>query len=234
MRLDQYLLLNGWTDKKEIKRLAQTRKIKIDGNVEYNLSRNVDPQMHDIFVKEEQLTRFPHQYYLLNKPAGVLTANKDEKLPTYRSLLKEENDALYPVGRLDFLTTGLLLITDNGPLGIDMLKPEQHVSKTYWVETWEELEEDDVSHFAQGIEFIGGVCTQPALLEILDTHHAKVTIQEGKYHQVKKMFLALGKKVEKLQRLTFGPLSLDNDLQIGAYRPLTREEILSLKIYMRK
>lgn len=234
MRLDHYLFLNGWTDKKEVKRLAQRRKIKIDGLVEYNLSRNVDPQIHEIFVEERQLTQFPHQYFMLNKPAGVLSANKDEKLPTYRTLLDEENDALYPVGRLDFLTTGLLLITDNGPLGIDMLKPQQHVAKTYWVETLEALEKDDVAAFAKGIDFIGGVRTQPALLEILDDHHAKVTIQEGKYHQVKKMFLALGKKVEQLQRLSFGPLVLDAQLKPGKYRPLTLDEIQCLKVFMRK
>ncbi|MEG1094059.1 MAG: 16S rRNA pseudouridine(516) synthase, partial [Lactococcus sp.] len=183
---------------------------------------------------QQQLTAFGHCYFMMNKPAGVLSANKDEQLPTYRSLLKEKNGALYPVGRLDFLTTGLLFITDNGPLGIDMLKPQQHVSKTYFVETWEPLEERDKAAFAAGIEFIGGVRTQPAQLEILDAHHAKVTIQEGKYHQVKKMFLALGKKVEQLQRLSFGPLVLDEHLQPGAYRPLTQQEILSLKPYMRK
>lgn len=234
MRLDHYLFLNGWKDKKERKRLIQTRKITIDGEVEYNLSRNVDPQMHEIFVHQQQLTAFGHCYFMMNKPAGVLSANKDEQLPTYRSLLKENNGALYPVGRLDFLTTGLLFITDNGPLGIDMLKPQQHVSKTYFVETWEPLEERDKAAFAAGIEFIGGVRTQPAQLEILDAHHARVAIQEGKYHQVKKMFLALGKKVEQLQRLSFGPLILDEHLQPGAYRPLTQQEILSLKPYMRK
>ncbi|MFK4934773.1 16S rRNA pseudouridine(516) synthase [Lactococcus garvieae] len=234
MRLDHYLLLNGWKDKKERKRLIQTRKIIIDGQVEYNLSRNVDPQMHEIFVHQQQLTAFGHCYFMMNKPAGVLSANKDEQLPTYRALLKEKNGALYPVGRLDFLTTGLLFITDNGPLGIDMLKPQQHVSKTYLVETWEPLEERDKAAFAAGIEFIGGVRTKPAQLEILDAHHAKVTIQEGKYHQVKKMFLALGKKVEQLQRLSFGPLVIDEHLQPGTYRPLTQQEILSLKPYMRK
>ncbi|MGY0190350.1 16S rRNA pseudouridine(516) synthase [Lactococcus petauri] len=234
MRLDHYLFLNGWKDKKECKRLIQTRKIIIDGEVEYNLSRNVDPQMHEIIVNQQQLTTFGHHYFMMNKAAGVLSANKDEHLPTYRDLVEEKNDALYPVGRLDFLTTGLLFITDNGPLGIDMLKPQQHVSKTYFVETWEPLEVSDRAAFEAGLEFIGGVRTQPAQLEILDVHHAKITIQEGKYHQVKKMFLALGKKVEQLQRLSFGPLVLDEDLQPGAYRPLTQQEILSLKPYMRK
>lgn len=234
MRLDKYLFLNGWTDKKEIKRLAQTRKIQIDGFAEYNLGRNVDPQMHEIFVNEQHLIAFPHQYFILNKPEGVLSANKDDKLPTYRTLIKEQNAALYPVGRLDFLTTGLLLVTDNGPLGIDMLKPQQHVSKTYLVETWEALEESDSVHFAHGIEFIGGVRTQPALLEIIDAHHAKVTIHEGKYHQVKKMFLALGKKVERLHRLSFGPLVLDEQLETGQYRALSLKEIMALKDFMRK
>ena len=105
MRLDQYLFLNGWKDKKERKRLIRTRKIIIDGEVEYNLSRNVDPQMHEIIVNRQQLTTFGHHYFMMNKPAGVLSANKDEHLPTYRDLVEEKNAALYPVGLLDFLTT---------------------------------------------------------------------------------------------------------------------------------
>lgn len=238
MRLDKVIEQNLKTTRKEMKRLFLMKKVFVDGVVELNPQRNVDSQLHDIRVEEQKL-QTNHVYYLLNKPNGVVTAKKDIKFQTATDLIAaDERPAhLYPVGRLDRDTTGLLLLTDNGQLGYDLLQPGSKVSKTYRVTVNEQVTDDDVTAFAKGIVFHGGIRCQPAQLEIVSSEskysEVLLTIKEGKFHQVKKMFLACGKKVTKLTRLTMGTLELPEDLAEGEYRPATPAELQRLKSYFR-
>lgn len=221
-----------------MKRLFLMKKVLIDGAVELNPQRNVDSQLHEIQVDGRKLLT-DHAYYLLNKPAGVVTAKKDTRFQTATELITagERPADLYPVGRLDRDTTGLLLLTDNGQLGYDLLQPGSKVTKTYRATVNEAVTLEDVAAFKAGIIFHGEVRCQPAKLEILSSEpkHSKVllTIKEGKFHQVKKMFLACGKKVTQLTRLTMGPLELPEDLAEGDYRSLTPAELQRLKTYFR-
>ena len=177
---------------------------------------------------------------MLHKPAGVVTANKDKKLPTVMNLLSPDiqSDKLYAVGRLDRDTTGLLLLTDNGPLGFQLLHPQYHVDKTYQVKVNGPLSSDHIQQFKDGIVFLDGTLCKPAKLEILDSSptesHASITISEGKFHQIKKMFLSVGVKVTSLKRTHFGSWSLDENLQEGDYRPLNSEELASIRDFLRK
>lgn len=238
MRLDKLIEAELKTSRKEMKRLFLSRKVLVDSQIEMNPQRNVDSNLHTISVAGRGLTT-DHVYYLLNKPAGVVTAKKDAKFQTATELVAavERPVNLYPVGRLDRDTTGLLLLTDNGQLGYDLLQPDSKVSKTYRATVNERVTEEDIRAFAEGITFHGGTQCQPAELKILTAEPGQsevvLTIQEGKFHQVKKMFLACGKKVTRLKRLTMGPLTLPNDLAEGDYRPLTQTELQQLKTYFR-
>ena len=177
---------------------------------------------------------------MLHKPAGVVTANKDKELPTVMDLLPLDiqSNKLYAVGRLDRDTTGLLLLTDNGPLGFQLLHPQYHVDKTYRVEVNGLLTPDHIQAFQKGIVFLDGTICKPARLEILSASpsfsQASITISEGKFHQVKKMFLSVGVKVTSLKRTHFGPWSLDENLKEGDFRPLNSEELTSIREFLRK
>lgn len=238
MRLDKVIEEQLQTTRKAMKRLFLMNKVLIDGKIERNSARNVDSQLHEISVDGKKLLT-DQVYYLLNKPAGVVTAKKDAQFQTVTELVTPSDfrAELYPVGRLDRDTTGLLLLTDNGQLGYDLLQPGLKVSKTYQAEINERVTEADIAAFAKGIIFDGGIVCQPADLKILSAteNYSKValTIQEGKFHQVKKMFLARGKKVTALKRVAMGPLVLPTDLAIGDYRKLTLQELQQLKIYFR-
>ncbi len=238
MRLDKLIEFRLQTTRKEMKRLFLMKRVRVDGIVEMNPQRNVDSQLHQIVVDGQQLFT-EHVYYLLNKPKGAVTAKQDANCQTVLELIAEPDrrKELYPVGRLDRDTTGLLLLTDNGQLGYDLLQPKQKVQKTYRAIVNEEVIEEDVAAFAKGIVFHGGIVCQPAELEIISASPTasvvELTIQEGKFHQVKKMFLACGKKVTELERLTMGPLRLPSDLGQGTYRSLTQSELHQLKKYFR-
>lgn len=238
MRLDKLIEGQLHTSRKEMKRLFLSKKVWIDDQLELNPQRNVDSRLHKIEVAGQSL-QTKHVYYLLNKPQGVVTATKDAQFQTATELVaKWERPAdLYPVGRLDRDTTGLLLLTDNGQLGYTLLQPGSKVEKTYLATVNAAVTPEDVIAFAQGIVFHGGVVCQPAKLEILsagvDESHVRLTIQEGKFHQVKKMFLACGKKVTALARVAMGPLHLPQELSLGEYRGLTESELQQLKKYFR-
>ena len=177
---------------------------------------------------------------MLHKPNGVVTASKDKKLLTVMDLLPKniQSDQLYAIGRLDRDTTGLLLLTDNGPLGFQLLHPQYHVDKIYQVKVNGPLSSDHIQKFTDGIVFLDGTLCKPAKLEILSASptesHASITISEGKFHQVKKMFLSVGVKVTSLKRTHFGPWSLDENLQEGDYRLLNSEELESIRDFLRK
>lgn len=213
-------------------------QIRVDGQVAHSYKINVDSGLQEIKVAQERLTIGQETYFILNKPKGVVSACQDREHETVLDLLAPQDKVagLYPIGRLDRDTEGLLLLTTNGPLGFHLLHPRYHVSKTYYVEVNGPLLRDAVAFFAQGVVFLDGQICQPAQLDILEINQersrARLTIAEGKFHQVKKMFLAYGVKVTYLKRISFGPFDLEEDLPAGHYRSLTNAEKELIKTYL--
>lgn len=237
MRIDKLIETTFCTSRTGTKRILNSRQVRIDGKAEMNGRRNVDSNLHHIEIKGRKNIQTSHVYYLLNKPAGYVTAVKDRSRQTVIDLLEEKDRTagLYPAGRLDRDTEGLVFLTDNGQLGYAMMQAKFKVAKVYEAVVNEAVTIDDVTAFAEGIEFLDGTVCQSAKLEILfssaDAGKVRLTITEGKFHQVKKMFLACGKKVTHLKRLSIGPLKLPEDLPIGAYRRLKDAELQALKPY---
>ena len=237
MRVDKVLEERQIGSRKTVKRLIQQKRVKVDGIAITNGSFNVEQAIHQLTVDDDLIAIPPHRYFMLHKPNGVVTAKTDANCQTIFDLIADDdqNDQLYPVGRLDRDTEGLLLITDNGQLGYQLLLPDKKVEKVYEATINDIVTEADITAFAEGIVFIGGEKCLPAKLEILSDHgihsQVRVTIQEGKFHQVKKMFLSVGKKVIHLKRIAMGPLELDESLPLGSYRFLTQQELQLLKPY---
>ena len=187
-----------------------------------------------IKVSGEVISYSEYEYYMLNKPAGVITATSDKKQSTVMDLVKGNRKDMFPVGRLDKDTEGLLLITNDGDLAHELLAPKKHVDKTYYAELLKDVSDNYIKEFSNGIVLKDGIKTMPAVLIILDKRRVELTIHEGKYHQVKRMFEATGNKVTYLKRLSMGSLTLDETLPLGGYRPLTENEINSLKAICNK
>lgn len=239
MRLDN-LLAQEKISRKAMKQALLKGDILVNGCPARSLAQNIDTGLQELLFQDQIIQGYEHTYLMLHKPAGVVTANKDKKLPTVMDLLPPDiqSDKLYAVGRLDRDTTGLLLLTDNGPLGFQLLHPQYHVDKTYRVVVNGPLTSDHIRLFKEGIVFLDGTTCKPAQLEILSSSptesHASITISEGKFHQVKKMFLSIGVKVISLKRVRFGEFTLDPELAEGQYRPLNQEELKIIKNYLEK
>lgn len=239
MRLDN-LLAQEKVSRKAMKQALLKGEILVDGCPAHSLAQNIDTGLQELLFRGRIIQGYEHTYLMLHKPAGVVTANKDKELPTVMDLLSPDiqSDKLYAVGRLDRDTTGLLLLTDNGPLGFQLLHPQCHVDKTYQVEVNGLLTPDHIQAFQKGIVFLDGTVCKPARLEILSASpalsQASITISEGKFHQVKKMFLSVGVKVVSLKRVQFGDFTLDPELAEGQFRPLNPEELKIIKNYLEK
>ena len=236
MRLEHLLMKHFDLSRKQMKKLISSGGVLIDSITATHVSNNVDPQLQVITVHGNQIEDNSQKYYLLNKPKGVITATTDSQLPTVIDLFKNENvEGLYPIGRLDRDTEGLLIITNNGPLGYRLLNPIQHIEKEYYVEVNGFLDDSCIQRFYDGIMFHDGTICKPAKLSILESSpffsKATVTISEGKFHQIKKMFLCVGVKVTFLKRIRFGEFLLDESLFPGEYRPLNPFELQLLKQY---
>ena len=238
MRLDN-LLAQEKISRKAMKQALLKKEILVDGVPATSLAQNVDTGLQELIFQGRKIQGYGHTYLMLHKPNGVVTASKDKKLPTVMDLLPQhlQSDQLYAIGRLDRDTTGLLLLTNNGPLGFQLLHPQYHVDKTYQVEVNGLLTPDHIQQF-NGVFFLDGTICKPAQLEILSSSpslsRATITISEGKFHQVKKMFLSVGVKVTALKRVQFGDFLLDPDLAEGQYRPLNQEELKIIKNYLEK
>ena len=239
MRLDN-LLAQEKVSRKAMKQALLKGEILVDGCPARSLAQNIDTGLQELLFQDRIIQGYEHTYLMLHKPAGVVTANKDKQLPTVMDLLPPDiqSDKLYAVGRLDRDTTGLLLLTDNGPLGFQLLHPQYHVDKSYQVVVNGPLTSDHIQKFKDGIVFLDGTTCKPAQLEILSASptesRASITISEGKFHQVKKMFLSVGVKVTALKRIQFGDFTLDPELAEGQYRPLNPEESEIIKNYLEK
>ena len=239
MRLDR-LLAQEKVSRKAMKQALLKKEILVDDYPARSLAQNIDTGLQKLVFQGRQIQGYEHIYLMLHKPNGVVTASKDKKLPTVMDLLPKhfQSEQLYAIGRLDRDTTGLLLLTDNGPLGFQLLHPQYHVDKTYQVKVNGPLTSEHIQQFKDGIVFLDGTVCKPAQLEILSSSSSlsqtTITISEGKFHQVKKMFLSVGVKVTSLKRVQFGDFTLDPELAEGQYRPLNPEELKIIKNYLEK
>jgi 16S rRNA pseudouridine516 synthase len=237
MRLDKLMAITNFGSRNTVKRLIRSKQVTVDGQITTKESQNVDAQLQVIKVSGKQIIHDTHVYYMMNKPSGVISAVSDRYIKTVIDLLEPQDyrSGLYPVGRLDRDTQGLLLLTDNGQLGYQLLRPNKHVKKRYEVIVNGLVTKEDCAFFKAGIEFHGGVKCKPAHLDILSANlnesHVLLEIQEGKFHQVKKMFLSVNKKVTFLKRIQMGPLILGETIAPGSYRPLTSGELQLLLPY---
>ena len=235
IRLDKYLADMGCGTRQEVKKLIRSGQVSVDGAVVKKPETKVEQTVQEVCLNGEKVGYESFEYYMLNKPAGVISATEDRSYQTVVDLIKEKKRKdLFPVGRLDKDTEGLLLITNDGELAHRLLSPKKHVDKCYFARVSGKVTEDDVRSFENGVN-IGSLeqpeITMPGKLEIItsdEISQIRLTIQEGKFHQVKRMFQAVGKEVIYLKRLRMGTLVLDENLSIGEYRPLTKEELEKL------
>ena len=236
MRLEHLLMKHFDISRKQMKKLISSGEVLIDSIAATHVSNNVDPQLQVITVLGNQIEDNSQKYFLLNKPKGTISATTDATHTTVIDLFYKENiKGLYPIGRLDRDTEGLLIITNNGPLGYRLLNPVQHIEKEYYVEVNGPLDNSCIQRFYDGIIFHDGTICKPAILSILESSpsfsKASVIISEGKFHQIKKMFLCVGVKVTFLKRIRFGEFLLDESLSPGEYRPFNSFELQLLKQY---
>lgn len=235
IRLDKYLADMGYGTRQEVKKLIRSGQVSVNGAVVKKPETKVEQTVQEVCLNGEKVGYESFEYYMLNKPAGVISATEDRSCQTVVDLIQEKKRKdLFPVGRLDKDTEGLLLITNDGELAHRLLSPKKHVDKCYFARVSGKVTEDDVRSFENGVN-IGRLeqpeITMPGKLEIITSDEISqihLTIQEGKFHQVKRMFRAVGKEVIYLKRLRMGTLVLDENLSIGEYRPLTKEELEKL------
>ena len=232
IRLDKYLADMGVGTRSEVKKYVKQGKISVDGQVVKSADIKIDIETQSVMYQGQLVGYEEFEYYMLHKPAGVVSATTDAKDKTVIDLItdKKRKD-LFPVGRLDKDTEGLLLITNDGDMAHRLLAPKKHVDKVYYAKIDGRVTEEDVIAFREGVSIGQGEVAKPAKLEILNADEISeiyVTIQEGKFHQVKRMFHTIGKEVLYLKRLSMGSLVLDESLPLGAYRKLTREELEDL------
>ena len=232
MRLDKFLCETGIGTRSEVKTCLKKGQVTVNGEIIKKPEVKIDENNDIICYLGQTLAYEAVQYFLLNKPAGCVTATRDNLSETVMSFLPENRrDDLFPVGSLDKDTEGLLLITNDGQLAHELLSPKKHVDKTYFAVIDGEVKEEHKQLFLEGLDIGDDDPTMPAKLEILksgETSEIKLTIQEGRFHQVKRMFEAIGTKVTYLKRISMGPLSLGN-LQPGEVRVLTENELEQLK-----
>lgn len=234
MRLDKLLANSGYGTRKEVKKLLKTGVVKVDGKVVKDAKVHVEPEEQEVTVLDDVVEYREFIYLMMHKPPGFLSATEDNRQETVVDILQEEDKIFepFPVGRLDKDTEGFLLLTNDGQLAHQLLSPKKHVPKTYYAKIDGEVTEEDKATFREGVTLDDGYETLPAELKILSAgpqSEIEITIVEGKFHQVKRMFQAVGKTVTYLKRLSMGPLELDPDLELGEYRELTDEELELLK-----
>ena len=234
MRLDKLLANMGYGTRKEVKQLLKQKGVTVDGEIVKDSSMHVNPDSQEVSVFGERVEYTEFIYLMMNKPPGVISATEDHVDQTVIDLLDPlaQHFKPFPVGRLDKDTEGLLLITNDGQLAHNLLSPKKHVPKTYYAKIDGIVTESDIEAFKQGVELDDGYVTKPGELVILTSgpkSEIELTIQEGKFHQVKRMFESVEKKVTYLKRLSMGSLKLDETLNLGDYRELTEEELRGLK-----
>ena len=235
MRLDKFLVACAVGSRTEVKNMLKAGRVTVNGKKEKSAKLQINEERDEIRFDGQVLEYEEFVYYMMNKPQGVISATEDPKHRTVLDLLDDIalSKEVFPVGRLDIDTHGLLLLTNDGQLAHALLSPKRHVDKTYLAQVKGIMTQEDVETFAEGIPLKDFTC-QPAKLELVSVDTEKeeslvrVTIAEGKFHQVKRMVAYCGKEVVDLQRLTMGTLTLDEDLKRGEWRRLSKEELEGL------
>ena len=235
MRLDKFLVACAVGSRTEVKNFLKSGRVTVNGKKEKSAKLQIDEETDEICFDGQKLDYEEFVYYMMNKPQGVISATEDPKHKTVLDLLDDYARAkeVFPVGRLDIDTHGLLLLTNDGKLAHALLSPKRHVDKTYLAQVKGIMTDTDVETFAKGIPLKDFTC-QPAKLELVSLDKVenqslvRVTIAEGKFHQVKRMVAYCGKEVVDLQRVTMGTLTLDEGLKRGEWRRLTKEELEGL------
>lgn len=231
MRLDKLLSHTGFGSRREVKPLLKSGSVVVNGVIQKDSKSQVNPEKDQITVHGNPVIYQEFVYFMLHKPQNVVSATGDNLSETVIDLLAQEDTLTnpFPVGRLDKDTEGLLIITNDGTLAHNLLSPKKHIDKTYYAKIEGDVTATDVEAFRTGITLDDGYTCKPAHLEIMAPNEIKVTIQEGKFHQVKRMFAATGKTVTYLKRLSMGKLMLDESLGLGEYRSLTEDELALLQ-----
>ena len=230
IRLDKFLCEMEIGTRSQVKDMVKKGMVSVNGEVVKKADYKFDETAATVSVNGKELSYQKYYYYMLNKPQGVVSATTDNHDKTVLDILKDApGKDLFPVGRLDKDTEGLLLITNDGELSHNLLSPKKHVDKTYLVETKENITEEMVLQLKEGVDIGEEKLTLPAKVNVLEDKKLELTIMEGKFHQVKRMLKAVDNEVIYLKRLSMGSLSLDEKLALGEYRCLTEEEILELK-----
>lgn len=234
MRLDKLLANMGYGSRKEVKQLLKQKAVTVDSASVKDAAMHVDPEQQNVSVYGERVVYTEFVYFMMNKPPGVISATEDLRDETVIDLLEPfvQHFQPFPVGRLDKDTEGLLVLTNDGILAHNLLSPKKHVPKVYYAHIEGVVTEEDVEKFAEGVELDDGYMTKPGKLVILKSasqSEIELTIQEGKFHQVKRMFESVGKRVTYLKRISMGNLKLDDHLALGEYRELTAEELNCLQ-----
>ena len=227
-RIDKLLSSTGRWSRREVKQLVKEGRVLADGLPVNAADQKIDPETAALQVDGEVLTIRKYTYVMMNKPAGVLSATEDARQETVLDLLPPDlrKQNLFPVGRLDKDSQGLLLLTNDGGLAHRLLSPKKHVDKVYYIRTEAPLSPEDQAAFAEGVILADGTACLPAKLELLgDGREALVTLHEGKFHQIKRMIASRGTAVCQLKRLSMGTLVLDQNLKEGEFRLLTGEEV---------
>lgn len=226
-RLDKVLSSFYSLSRADTKKLMKKQCVKVNGVVTKSLDIKVDPDKDDITVDGQKIVFKKYIYIMMNKPEGVISASDDKSAKTVVDLVPDElyRDGLFPAGRLDKDTTGFVLLTDDGDFAHRILSPKNHIEKTYHAVLERKLSEKDIEHFLSGVELKDGTLCLEAKVRMLEGTTAEVIIHEGKYHQVKRMFAALGNKVIALRRVKMGNLPLDENLPEGDCREITSEEL---------
>ena len=230
MRLDKFLTEMGFGSRRQVGEMARKGRIQVNGQSARQPDLKIRPETDQVTVDGCPVAYASTEYFMLNKPQGVVSATEDKRYQTVTDLITDAlRKDLFPVGRLDIDTEGLLLLTNDGALAHSLLSPKKHVDKVYFARIEGTLPKDAAARFEAGLVLEDGTKTLPAHLEAMAPQEVLLTIREGKFHQVKRMFEALGCKVVYLKRLSMGSLKLDESLAPGDYRALTEEEIRLLK-----
>ena len=233
MRIDKLLSVCSLATRSEAGRAAKTGRITVNGVAEKNTARQIDPEKDMVLFDGVRVVYREHVYIMLNKPEGYVSATEDGRDPTVLELIPDEarRTGMFPCGRLDKNTVGLMLLTDDGELAHRLLAPKRHVEKKYRFGCRNEVSEEDRQALESGLRLADGYITKPATVELFDDRKSGIiTLHEGKYHQIKRMFGAVNdNRIIYLERTTFGPLALDEKLERGKWRYLDDGEIAALK-----
>ena len=232
MRIDKFLSNMGIASRTESSKAARAGLILVNGVAVKKADIHIDPEKDEIIFCGRTIEYRKYTYILMNKPDGVVSATEDEKDRTVIDLLPEELQKLnlFPCGRLDKHTLGLVMLTDDGDLAHRLLSPKHHVKKKYFFESKFPLSDEEIEHLEKGATLEDGYVTKPSQIQLLENKQSGyITLVEGKYHQIKRMLESVNNKITYLERVTFGPLVLDESLARGEWRFLTKDEIEKLE-----